>query len=190
MEDRERQRGQKRRDVLRLQQGNVRAEKRRVWRQRIDIISGLPDCLLIHILSFLPTPDAVLTGILSSRWRPLWKLVPVLHLDQMLHRLMLRWVADDAFPFVDTVSRIWTLRNAAIPLRKFLLHWSLDCDSLYVHTLVLDTVLRGGGVLQELDLSIHTDDHKRPFELPCSLYFLFSISGSQIEWSHSSQSSF
>ncbi|KAL0014082.1 hypothetical protein SO802_001151 [Lithocarpus litseifolius] len=95
-----------RRDVLRLQQGNARAEKRRVRRQRIDIISGLPDCLLTHILSFLPTRDAVLTGILSSRWRPLWKLVPVLHLDQIQHRPMLRRVVDDAFPFVDTVSRI------------------------------------------------------------------------------------
>lgn len=40
--------------------------------QHEDIISGLPDPLLVHILSFLSMEDAVKTSILSRRWDHLW----------------------------------------------------------------------------------------------------------------------
>ncbi|XP_078162225.1 F-box protein At4g22280-like [Carex rostrata] len=46
-----------------------------------DRISGLPDPLLTHILSFLPTEEAVCTCILSKRWMRVWASLPVLVFD-------------------------------------------------------------------------------------------------------------
>ncbi|KAI8573387.1 hypothetical protein RHMOL_Rhmol01G0273300 [Rhododendron molle] len=46
---------------------------------RGDRITILPDSVLIHILSFLPTKYAVRTRILSTRWKHIWASVPNLH---------------------------------------------------------------------------------------------------------------
>ncbi|XP_042387004.1 F-box/LRR-repeat protein 25-like [Zingiber officinale] len=43
-----------------------------------DYLSNLPDELLIHILSFLPTLDSIRTSVLSRRWRHVWTSVPVI----------------------------------------------------------------------------------------------------------------
>lgn len=46
-----------------------------------DRLSDLPDSVLLHILSFLrKTQNAVQTSILSTRWRNLWKFLPVFSL--------------------------------------------------------------------------------------------------------------
>ncbi|KAF8015168.1 hypothetical protein BT93_H0848 [Corymbia citriodora subsp. variegata] len=37
-----------------------------------DYISLLPDCLIHHIFSFLPTRDVVKTCVLSKRWQSVW----------------------------------------------------------------------------------------------------------------------
>ncbi|XP_012846651.1 PREDICTED: F-box/LRR-repeat protein At3g26922-like isoform X1 [Erythranthe guttata] len=41
-----------------------------------DRISGMPDDVLVHILSFLPTTISAKTSILSRRWRFLWAYAP------------------------------------------------------------------------------------------------------------------
>ncbi|XP_045804761.1 F-box/LRR-repeat protein At3g26922-like isoform X2 [Trifolium pratense] len=43
-----------------------------------DRISHLSDCLLLHILSFFNTKQAVQTSILSKRWINLWKILPTI----------------------------------------------------------------------------------------------------------------
>ncbi|KAK2437083.1 F-box/LRR-repeat protein [Trifolium repens] len=45
-----------------------------------DKLSNLPNCILVHILSFLNTKDAVRTCILSKRWKHIWKYIPTLTL--------------------------------------------------------------------------------------------------------------
>ncbi|KAG7538235.1 F-box domain [Arabidopsis suecica] len=47
-----------------------------------DRISQLPDDLLLRILSFIPTSDAISTSLLSKRWKFLWKMMPTLDLDE------------------------------------------------------------------------------------------------------------
>ncbi|RZC52608.1 hypothetical protein C5167_021034 [Papaver somniferum] len=95
-----------------------------------DRISKLPDPLVHHILSFLPTKTVVSTSILSKRWKNIWVSVPVLdfhnwepprirsgHYDEYAITL-------ETNNFMDFVERALVLRNM-LNIHKF----CLDCEN-------------------------------------------------------------
>ncbi|XP_062191249.1 putative F-box/FBD/LRR-repeat protein At1g78760 [Phragmites australis] len=82
----------------------------------LDRISNLPDALLHHVMSSLPTLDAVHTSVLSSRWRHTWTGAPCLILD-------LDQFGGRREQFSSFVSRVLRLRGVA-PLDLFRLRSS------------------------------------------------------------------
>ncbi|KAI9108061.1 hypothetical protein K1719_020934 [Acacia pycnantha] len=83
-----------------------------------DRISSLPDSLLHHILSFLPTTEVVATSLLSKRWRPLWHSMRTFYFeDRGIYSL------DFFIQFVDAVL----LMADSKPIEKF----RLKCRRFY-----------------------------------------------------------
>ncbi|XP_057425452.1 putative F-box/FBD/LRR-repeat protein At1g78760 [Lotus japonicus] len=73
-----------------------------------DRLSDLPDCILLHILSFVKAKAAVQTCILSTRWKDLWKRLPSLILLSSNF-----WTYKS---FTKFVSRLLTLRDGSTAL--------------------------------------------------------------------------
>ncbi|PNY17231.1 CC-NBS-LRR resistance protein [Trifolium pratense] len=81
-----------------------------------DRISELPDPILCHILSFLPTKFAATTSILSKRWKPVWLSVQTLDFD------------DKTFKGLDSLLHIMHstifLRDITLPIHSFRFQWN------------------------------------------------------------------
>lgn len=99
-----------------LQGSEICLRKGKVWEDRI---SGLPDDLLMHILSHVPTKYAVTTMFLSKRWRFVWTMVRKLYysysgkksdwyfLDKslQLHKASMTYTRKFEYPTRSTMSR-------------------------------------------------------------------------------------
>ncbi|MED6185823.1 hypothetical protein PIB30_060790 [Stylosanthes scabra] len=145
---------------------NQSSSRRKVATKRtskIDRISSLPDNLLCHILSFLPTIEAKATGMLSRRWLHLWKEVPALYFDdEPFNRPEL---SDDEIEdyFIDFVDSLADEHN--VPhVEKFKLESSV-CGEETLTRWISSAV---GPHLKELDLClcVYRDDYPETCDLP------------------------
>ncbi|XP_004516420.1 putative F-box/FBD/LRR-repeat protein At1g78760 isoform X1 [Cicer arietinum] len=80
-----------------------------------DRLSDLPDCVLLHILSFLSAKESVQTCVLSTRWKNLWKYLPTLTLTSYPQFKTLKG-------FTNFVSRILSLRDHSTALHTLHFH--------------------------------------------------------------------
>ncbi|KAJ4713411.1 F-box protein [Melia azedarach] len=131
-----------------------------------DRISSLPDSVLCHILSYLPTKTAMATCILSSRWKLVWTSLPNLCLDD---RLLLEYKRTQhlsdvtSATFENFVNRVFLL-HPPVDLNKFFLHcfklrdWT--CFNFWVSAAIMRNVR---------DMELNLEHHDR-VELPESIY--------------------
>ncbi|KAF8114894.1 hypothetical protein N665_0032s0025 [Sinapis alba] len=135
--------------------------------QRMDIISHLPDDLLIRILSSLSLKDVMATSFLSGRWRSLWKLVPKLNINdndlnnlrvklvfnslafsnpQVLKSLDFKLIPGDIGRSITSFNRFSSLVKTAVhcglrELRIELLYTSLELPTIFYACGTLETLI-------------------------------------------------
>ncbi|KAI4353785.1 hypothetical protein L6164_002712 [Bauhinia variegata] len=113
-----------------------------------DYISELPDSLLCHILSFLPTKTAVLTGILSNRWRLLWTSLPILDFDDDTQIQNKNQFHVGFAKFVDSVL----IQREPQPIKGFHLKCTFpSCNSIKVKAWVNEAINQR---VEQLELNV------------------------------------
>ncbi|GAU39371.1 hypothetical protein TSUD_370290 [Trifolium subterraneum] len=122
-----------------------------------DRLSTLPDSVLCHILSFLPTITSVATmSLVSHRWRHLWKYLQVFHFDDSHFRHRRK----KKFPlFVNAVLALRKSRD----IQKFNLTIDGDCVD-YDYSIDIWLHAAAGPHLQEFSLTTGN-----PWKFPFSL---------------------
>ena len=129
-------------------------------------ISNLPDSLLCHILSFLPTIEAVATSLLSSRWKTVWTLVPNLYFDVNKIKTISNSSSSDQYhvTFAQILFRVWALRNVNRVQKFRLKGLRFYIDSIDVDSCVRAVIARD---VEHIRLKIVYDE---PVKMPCSLF--------------------
>ncbi|RWR96384.1 putative F-box protein [Cinnamomum micranthum f. kanehirae] len=139
--------------------------RRRSSEELVDRISSLSDDLLLHILSFLDRRRAVLTGILSRRWRGLWAHTQSLDFDEYRYYGIDH---NDIIPFDDRNGFVKFVEQSLLlhlcpNIHKFRLHFDFrNMYDSFIEKWLLFAVRRGVKQLY-LDLPSFWDrDYKLP----------------------------
>ncbi|KAM7461142.1 hypothetical protein LguiA_029263 [Lonicera macranthoides] len=96
----------------------------------IDRISNLPDEILCHILSFLPTKYAVGTSILSTRWKNLFPFIPKLSLN-FDDSLLLHPHKENPNLIPNFVKFMYNVMNRTIVTAPRIFSFNLKCQRDY-----------------------------------------------------------
>jgi phosphodiesterase/alkaline phosphatase D-like protein len=125
----------------------------------VDRISNLPDSILCHILSFLPTKQAAATIILSKSWKYVWLSTLTLHFDYKTFK--------DFQSFHEFVhSTMFKFRDKKNSIHSFTL--KLGDSSRFnqqQYNRIFKFVMERGGVYLDFNMS----DKPRPIKLPHSI---------------------
>ncbi|KAL0737778.1 hypothetical protein Bca4012_013988 [Brassica carinata] len=122
-----------------------------------DRISELPEALILHILSFLPTKSALATSVLSKQWQFLWKMMPELKFDYCDHK--------DAVGIFSKNVRSSLLSNTAPVLESLHLKFHPDNRSDVDFRMLIKTAKARHARKLELDAG-----YKNCYKIPQSLY--------------------
>ncbi|KAF3515600.1 hypothetical protein DY000_02059181 [Brassica cretica] len=117
--------------------------------RRRDTVSEIPDELLLTILSFLPSKDAVATSAISKRWKSLWKEVKTFRYD-------------DPYPLTFNMFALFIRSRSSVDILQLKLNPGFSRTN--INPLVKDAVARS---LRELRIEMLYIS----FELPQCLYF-------------------
>ncbi|KAG7611132.1 FBD domain [Arabidopsis suecica] len=112
----------------------------------MDIFNGLPDDVLVKILSFVPTKVAVSTSILSKRWEFLWMWLPRLDFgspktDLLAFLNTCQYDKEEEVGLVDFIDKKLPLHRA--PFLAMYVCWKFLMNvgmKTYFRTLQLDSV--------------------------------------------------
>ncbi|OMO63924.1 hypothetical protein CCACVL1_22173 [Corchorus capsularis] len=128
-------------------------------------ICSLPDTILLHILSFLPTKAAVKTSLLSKRWQFLWMSVTKLEFEEKSKEGATR---INFMNFVERALLLHDLKN----LQKFSLNCNLLSDGPRINAWI-SAVLKHK--VKHLHLVLSYDDFDGWFVLPQHLFTCESL---------------
>jgi F-box domain len=147
----------------------------------VDRISDLPEPLLLHILSFLPTHRAAQTCCLSSRFRKLWSASPSLHFDRFVKMVDHALLGRDCSALVERVRFNSNYDSRCLLPYKSVSRWIRTIDLLGVRHLNLALEATTVGLvclhvfsiksLKSLHIStLHFDGHRAlmPTNISCT----------------------
>ncbi|CAJ2669809.1 unnamed protein product [Trifolium pratense] len=103
----------------------------------LDRISTLPDSVICHILSFLPTKQSVTTTMISKRWNPLWLSVLTLDFDDQNF--------SDFATFRHFIYSVMLTRHTTLPIQSLRLKCGVSsgCNPYDINRIVRAALQRG-----------------------------------------------